>query len=131
MSIRGRRPHSHVRRLMTSPASVRSAVDVETAETPLADAERLIAPFRGRAYSEARQRQRRAGAPEAAAHWGQVANLISRRKRELRGGEPSIRTELDAHVAPRGRERGVHPAVGFFEVDPMDELERVLAVRLQ
>ena len=82
MSIRGRRPHSHVRRLMTSPASVRAAVDVEIAETPLADAERLIATFRLRAYSEARLRQRRAAAPEAAAHWGQVANLITRRTSE-------------------------------------------------
>jgi hypothetical protein len=131
MSIRGRRPHSQVRRLMTPPASARAAADVEIAETPPADAERLIATFRVRAYSEARLRQRRAAAPEAAAHWGQVANLIARRTSELRGGEPSTRTELDARVARRARELGVRPAVGFFEVDPLDELERVLAVRLQ
>jgi hypothetical protein len=131
MSIRGRRPHSQVRRLMTPPASARAAVEVEIAEIPLVDAERLIATFRVRAYSEARQRQRRAVAPEAAAHWGQVANLIARRTSDLRRGEPSTRTELDARVARRARELGVRPAVGFFEVDPLDELERVLAVRLQ
>jgi hypothetical protein len=131
MSIRGRRPHSQVRRLMTPPASARAAADVEIAETPPADAERLITTFRVRAYSEARLRQRRAAAPEAAAHWGQVANLIARRTSELRGCEPSTRTELDARVARRARELGVRPAVGFFEVDPLDELERVLAVRLQ
>jgi hypothetical protein len=130
MSIRGRRPHSQVRRLVTPAASARAAVDVEIAETPLADAERLIATFRVRAYSEARQRQRRAAAPEAVAHWGQVANLIARRTSERRSGEPSTRTELDANVARRGLERGVRPA-GFFEVDPLDELERMLAVRLQ
>jgi hypothetical protein len=129
MSIRGRRPHSQVRRLMTPPASARAAADVEIAETPSADAERLITTFRVRAYSEARLRQRRAAAPEAAAHWGQVANLIARRTSELRG-EPSTRTELDARVARRARHLGVRPAVGFFE-DPLDELERVLAVRLQ
>jgi hypothetical protein len=116
---------------MTPPASARAAVDIEIAETPSADAERLITTFRVRAYSEARLRQRRAAAPEAAAHWGQVANLIARRTSELRGGEPSTRTELDARVARRARELGVRPAVGFFEVDPLDELERVLAVRLQ
>ncbi len=131
MSIRGRRPHSHVRRLMTPPATARAAVDVEIAETPLADADRLIATFRVRAYPEARQRQRRAAAPEAAAHWGQVANLIARRADGSLVDEPSTRTELDASVARRGRELGVRPAVRFFEVDPLDELERVLAVRLQ
>ena len=126
MSIRGRRSHSHVRRLMTPRVGARAAVDIETAETPLADADRLIASFRLRAYSEARQRQRRAPAPEAAAHWGQVANLITRRMSELRG-EP----ELDANVARGGRDVGARPHVRFFEVDPLDELERVLAVRLQ
>ena len=89
MSIRGRRSHSPVRRLMTPPASARPAVDVETAETPLPDADRLIATFQVRAYAEARQRQRRASAPEAAAHWGQVANLIARRTGEPRGDELS------------------------------------------
>jgi hypothetical protein len=131
MSIRGRRPHSQVRRLMTPPASVRAAVDVEIAETPLVDAERLITTFRVRAYSEARQRQRRAAAPEAAAHWGQVANLIARRTSEPRGGEPPTGTERDAQLARRAREFGVRSAVGFFEVDPLDELERLLKVRLQ
>jgi hypothetical protein len=116
---------------MTPRARAHAAVDVETAETPLADADRLIASFRLRAYSEARHRQRRAAAPEAAAHWGQVANLITRRTDGACGDESSAQTELDANVARRGRELGVRPAVRFFEVDPLDELERVLAVRLQ
>jgi len=130
MSIRGRRSHSNVRRLMTPSASGRAPVDVEIAETPLADADQLIATFRVRAYSEARQRQRQAAAPEVAAHWGQVANLIARRTDGSRADESS-RTDLDAHFARRGRELGVRPAVGFFEVDPLEELERVLAVRPQ
>jgi hypothetical protein len=103
-------------------------VDVETAETPSVDADQLIATFRVRAYAEARQRQRRAAAPEAVAHWGLVANLIARRTDGSHADESSTRTELDTH-ARRGRERGVRPAVRFFEVDPLDELERVLAVR--
>ena len=131
MSIRGRRSHSHVRRLMTPHVGVRAAVDVETAETPLADADRLIASFRLRAYSEARQRQRRAPAPEAAAHWGQVANLITQRTSELRSDDWSTQPELDANVARGGRDVGARPHVRFFEVDPLDELERVLALRLQ
>ena len=131
MSIRGRRSHSHVRRLMTPHVGARAPVDVETAETPLADADQLIATFRVRAYSEARQRQRRAAAPEAAAHWGQVANLITRRTSEEHDDELSTGTERDAHAARRGRELGVRPAVRFFEVDPLDELERILAVRRQ
>jgi hypothetical protein len=116
---------------MTPPATARAAVDVEIAETPLADADRLIATFRVRAYPEARQRQRRAAAPEAAAHWGQVANLIARKASEPRADEPSTRAERDASAARRGLELGVRPAVRFFEVDPLDELERVLAVRFQ
>jgi hypothetical protein len=131
MSIRGRRSHSPVRRLITLPASARPTADAERAETPLIDADRLIASFRLRAYAEARQRQRRAAAPGAAAHWGQVANLIARRTSEPRGDEPSIRTELDANAASGGGAVGVRPAVRFFEVDPLEELERVLAVRSQ
>ncbi len=116
---------------MTPLASARAAVDVETAESPLADADRLIASFRLRAYSEARQRQRRAAAPEAAAHWGQVANLITQRRSELRGDDWSTQPGLDASAARGGRDVGARPHVRFFEVDPLDELERVLAVRLQ
>src|SRR6204780_5337811 len=117
MSIRGRRSHSHVRRQLTPHVGARAAVDLETAETPLADADRLIASFRLRAYSEARHRQRRAAAPEAVAHWGQVANLITRRTSELRGDDRSTRTELDANVARGGRDVGARPHVRFFEVD--------------
>ena len=85
-------------------------VDVETAETPSADADQLIATFRVRAYAEARQRQRRATAPETVAHWGLVANLIARRADGSRADESSTRTESDAR-ARRGRELGVRPAV--------------------
>jgi hypothetical protein len=131
MPIRGRRSHSPVRRLTTPPASARPVVDVEPAETPVIDADRLIESFRVRAYAEARQRQRRAAAPEAAAHWALVANLIARRTSEPRDQEPSTRTELDQNVADRAQARGVRPAIGFFEVDPLDELERVLAARTQ
>jgi hypothetical protein len=115
---------------MTPLASARAAVDAETAETPSADADQLIAAFRVRAYAEARQRQRRAAAPEAVAHWGLVANLIARRADGSHADESSTRTEPDPR-ARRGRELGVRPAVHFFEVDPLDELERVLAVRPQ
>jgi hypothetical protein len=131
MSNRGRRLHSPVRRPITPPASARPSADLERAETPLIDADRLIASFRLRAYAEARQRQRRSAAPEAAAHWGQVANLIARRTSAPRGDEPSIRTELDANVASGGGAVGARPAVRFFEVDPVEELERVLAARPQ
>jgi hypothetical protein len=104
---------------------------VDSGETPEFDANRLIASFRLRAYSEARRRQRQAGSSEAAAHWSQVSNLIARRAGEPRGDESSTRTELDADVACRGEALGARPPVRFFEVDPLDELERVLAARPQ
>ena len=116
---------------VTSPLKARSTADIEPAETAVIDADRLIASFRLRAYAVARQRQRRAATPETGAHWGQVANLIARRTREPRGDEPSIRTELDANAASRGGAVGARPAVRFFEVDPLEELERVLAARPQ
>src|SRR5277367_1050602 len=119
MSIRGRRSHSHIRRLMTPPPKARAAADLESAETPLADANLLIASFRLRAYSEARQRQRQAAAPEAAAHWGQVASLIARLAGERRDDESSTRTELDGNVARGGGALGARPPVRFFEVDPL------------
>lgn len=131
MSIRGRRSHLYARRPATPSASARPAAAAERAETPLIDADRLIASFRVRAYAEARQRQRRAAAPEAAGHWHQVANLIARRTNEPHSDEPSIRTELDAYVASRGEAVGLRPAVRFFEVNPLEELERVLAARPQ
>jgi hypothetical protein len=103
---------------------------VESAETPEADADRLIASFRLRAYSEARQRQRQARASETAAHWGEVASLIARRTGERRGDERSTRTE-DADLAGHRETLGVRPPFRFFEVDPLDELERILAVKPQ
>jgi hypothetical protein len=109
---------------------VRAATDLEITETPSADADRLISTFRMRAYSEARKRQRRAAAPEAVAHWGQVANLIARQTGGSPADKQSTPTELDAR-ARRSRELGVRPAVRFFELDPLDELERVLTARPQ
>jgi hypothetical protein len=131
MSTRGRPSHSHIRRLRTPLPKARAAADAERAETPLADANQLIASFRVRAYSEARRRQREAGASEAAAHWSQVSNLIARRAGEPRGGESSARTELDGNVAYGGETLGARAAVRFLEVDPVGELERNLAVRPQ
>jgi hypothetical protein len=116
---------------MTPPTKARApAVAVESAATPEADAVRLIDSFRLRAYSEARRRQREAQATDAAEYWGDVARLIARRTGERRDAEPS-RTEGDADVAS-GREALPAPRpVRFFEVDPLDELERVLAVKPQ
>src|ERR1700744_839297 len=131
MSIRGSRSHSHTRRLMTPPTKARAAADLECAETPLADANRLIASFRLRAYSEARQRQRQAAGPEAAAHWGRVASIIARLASERRDDESPTRTGLDADVARGGGALGARPPARFFEVDPLDELERVLVARPQ
>jgi hypothetical protein len=127
MSTRGRPSHSHIRRLRAPPLKTRAATDVEGAETPLADANQLIASFRVRAYSEARRRQREAGASEAAAHWSQVSNLIARRAGERGGDKSCALTELDGEVADRGGT--ARAAVQLFEVDPVDELERILAGR--
>jgi hypothetical protein len=131
MSTRGRPSHSHVRRLRAPPLKTRAATDVESAKTPLADANQLIASFRVRAYSEARRRQREAGAPAAAAHWSQVSNLIARRAGERGGDESSARTESDGDVAYGAEALGARAPVRLFEVDPVDELERILAVRPQ
>jgi hypothetical protein len=129
MSTRGRPSHSQIRRLRAPPPKARAAADAERAETPLADANQLIASFRVRAYSEARRRQREAGASEAAAHWGQVSNLIARRAGERGADKSSALTELDGEVADRGGT--ARAAVQLFEVDPLDELERILATRPQ
>jgi hypothetical protein len=131
MSTRGRPAHSQIRRLRAPPPKARAAAEVESAETPLADADQLIATFRVRAYSEARRRQREAGPSEAAAHWSQVSNLIARRSGEWRGDESPARTELDDGVAYGAETSGARGPVRSFEVDPVDELERVLAVRPQ
>ena len=129
MTARERRSYLRIRRPMTPLKARAEETAVDSGETLESDANRLIASFRLRAYSEARRRQRQAGAYEAAAHWGQVAGLIARRAGERRGDESSTRTELD--VACRGEALGARPPVRFFEVDPLDELERVLAARPQ
>ena len=131
MSTRGRPSHSHIRRLRAPLPKARPAAGGESAATPLADADQLIATFRVRAYSEARRRQREAGASEAAAHWSQVSNLIARRAGKRAGGEPFAQTELDGDVARGGGPFGARAPVRFFEADPVDELERILATRPQ
>jgi hypothetical protein len=113
-----------MRRLRAPPLKARAAADVKSAETPSADADQLIASFRVRAYSEARRRQREAGASEAAAHWSQVSNLIARRATKRARDKPSVRTDLDGGV-------GARAPVRFSEADPLEELERILAVKLQ
>ena len=131
-TIRGRRSYSHLRGPVTPPPKARVlGTSVETAETPESDADRLIASFRLRAYSEARRRQRQAGASNAAGHWSEVAGLIARRAGERRGEDPSTRTGLDANVARGGRPSGARASVRFFEVDPLDELVRILAAKPQ
>ena len=129
MTARERRSYLRIRRPMTPLKARAEETAVDSGETLESDANRLIASFRIRAYSEARRRQRQAGSAEAAAHWSQVSNLIARRAGEPRGDESSTRTELD--VACRGEALGARPPVRFFEVDPLDELERVLAARPQ
>jgi hypothetical protein len=131
MSTRGRPSHSQIRRLRAPPSKARAAAEVHSVKTPLADADQLIASFRVRAYSEARRRQREAGASEAAAHWSQVSNLIARRVGEPGGDESPARTELDREVADSGATLGGRTAARFFEVDPVGELERILTVRPQ
>lgn len=117
---------------MTPPARAWAPeLAIESAGTPEADANRLIASFRLRAYSEARRRQRQARASEAAAHWGDVASLIARRMREQRGAESPPRAQLQATLAGGRRSLRADPPPRFFEVDPLDELERVLAVKTQ
>jgi hypothetical protein len=132
VSIRGRRSYAHLRGQMTTPLKARTlGLDVESAETPETDADQLIASFRVRAYSEARQRQRQAESSETASHWSQVSNVIARRTREPRGDDPSTRSELDADPTSRRKASGARPAVRFFEDDPVDALERALAARKQ
>jgi hypothetical protein len=129
MTIRGRRSYSHLRRPETPPPKARAyGTSSETAETPESDADRLIASFRLRAYSEARRRQRQAGASNAAGHWSEVAGLIARRASDE---DPSTRTGLEANVARGGGALGGRAPVRFFEVDPLDELVRILADKPQ
>ena len=117
---------------MTPLAKARPpAVVVAVADTLEADADRLIASFRVRAYSEARRRQRQAQASPAAAHWADVARLIAQRTGEPREARPPSRQECGVDLAgPRENLSAPRP-FRFFEVDPLEELERVLAVKPQ
>jgi hypothetical protein len=90
----------------------------------------LIASFRLRAYAEARRRQQQAPAPQAI-HWGHVARLIARRMDEPRDAQPPSSPKRDVRVVGRGESVPAPWPIRFFEVDPLDELERVLAVKPQ
>ena len=132
MTIRGTRSYPRMQRPMAPPLKASTgATAPESAQTPKSDADRLTASFRLRAYAEARRRQRQAGSSDGAAHWGQVASLIARRAREPRDDELPMRTELDANVSRGGVALGARRPVRFFEVDPLDELERMLVARQQ
>jgi len=101
----------------------------DTAETPEADADRLIASFRVRAYSEARRRQRQARGSDAVAHWGAVARLIARRSSER--GDPESQSQRGVDFAGAREDLPRPWPIRLFEVNPVDELERVLAVNPQ
>lgn len=104
----------------TAPAKARPPA-VASAGTLEADANRLIAAFRLRAYSEARRLQRQARATPAAAHWADVARLIAQRRGESR----------DVDLAGAQDNLPALRPIRFFEVDPLDEFERVLALKPQ
>ena len=117
---------------MTPPTEARAPeFAIESAGTPESDADRLIASFGLRAYSEARRRQRHAPTAATAAPWRIAASLIARRASERRGAESPERSESDADGAAGAGSLRAPPLVRFFEVNPLDELARILAVRPQ
>ena len=117
-------------RRLTAPAKARPPA-VASPDILEADANRLIASFRLRAYSEARRRQRQAQATPAAAHWAEVARLIAQRRGESREAKPPSRQERDVALAGARETLPAPRPIRFFEVDPLDELERVLALKPQ
>src|SRR6185312_663788 len=131
MSISGRRSRPRIRRSLAAPSSAGEQAPRESGGTAEADAGRLIATFGLGAYAEARRRQRQARASEAAAHWAHAASLIARRTGERRDGEFPARAKPDAGLAGGGGDLPGPWPIRFFEADPLDELERVLAVRPQ
>ena len=131
MSIRGRRSYSRIRGPFAPPPRAGEQAARESGGTPEADSGRLIAGFGCGAYAEARRRQRQTRASEAGAHWAHVASLIARRTGEPRDGEFPARAKPDAGLAGGGENLPGPWPIRFFEVDPLDELERVLGVRLQ
>jgi hypothetical protein len=104
----------------TTGAREAALVSIDSAQTPEADADALIAAFRVRAFSEARRRQRQARAAESAAHWSHVAKIIARRTGPQSRAEPSFRRAIDAN------RQSPSP---FAEVRPLEELERILDAR--
>ena len=95
------------------------------------DADRLIASFRLRADAEARRRQRQPGVLRGRGPLGP-----GREPHRAACGRTARRRIADADRVGRRRRpwrRGLgrRPPVRFFEVDPLDELERILAARPQ
>jgi hypothetical protein len=138
MSVRGKRSHSHIRRLAAAlvPRPLGTERDaasagIDSAGPPEADADALIAAFRVRAYSEARRRQRQARAREAAAHWGYVATIIARRTGAEPGAEPLFRRATDADLPPDRETSPRRLPEPFSGVTLLDELERILNARPQ
>jgi hypothetical protein len=128
MSVRGRTTYSRPRRPAAPVATARApepaVARLDDPNALEADADALMAAFQLRAYSEARRRQREARSAGAAAHWDWVAGLVARRIGAPPAAGPSTR---DAGLAS-ARDRSPHP---YSEVDPLDELERILAARPQ
>ena len=132
MPVRGKRSHPNIRRFEAPTAGAPEAafVGVGSGESPEADADVLMAAFRVRAYSEARRQQRQAPARESAAHWSFVAKIIARRTGAEPGVEPSLRRAIDADLMS-DRHSPARLLEPFFEVRPLEELERILDAKLQ
>jgi hypothetical protein len=141
MSVRGKRSHSHIRRLAAAlvprplgteryaPGGASASID--SADPPEADADALIAAFQVGAYSEARRRQRQARAREAAAHWSYVARIIARRMGDEPCAEPSLRRAMDANLTSGREASPARLPEPFSGVRQLDELERILNARPQ
>ena len=93
MSIRGRRSYARLRGQMTTPLKARPfGLDVKSAESPEADADRLMASFRMRAlFGGADNASAMRNRLETASHWSQVSNVIARRTRERARDDPNRR----------------------------------------
>ena len=123
MSACGRRSHPNLRRHVArlpgrargGPAGAPKAalVNVVSADPPEADADALIAAFRVRANSEARRRERQSPRREAAAHWGYVAKIITRRTGDEPRVEPSAGMAVEADVVSH-REALPARSLGLF-----------------
>jgi hypothetical protein len=141
MSVRGKRSHSHIRRLAAAlvprplatgrGAPEAASVSIASADRPEAEADALIAAFLVRAYSEARRRQRQARAWETAAHWGYVARIIALRTGAAPGAEPPLRRAMDANLTSDRETSPARLPEPFSGIRQLDELERILNAKPQ